>query len=137
MGPRAKAAPKLKAMGHPIGIGQSQEIDSNMALIAFMMCFGSFIQNEDNQPTLHSKNTVDAVKFMAEIYQDRRDRRHLRLERRAVEQQLPLLGHGVDDPQRDLGDAHAGGRSSAGRTRTTSGSGRSRRARTGGSGSST
>ena len=26
-----KAAPKLKAIGHPIGIGQSQEIDSNMS----------------------------------------------------------------------------------------------------------
>ncbi|HZO98634.1 MAG TPA: ABC transporter substrate-binding protein [Gaiellaceae bacterium] len=61
------AAPKLKAMGHPIGIGQSQEIDSNMALIAFMMCFGSFIQNENNKPTLLTKNTIDAVKFMAEI----------------------------------------------------------------------
>jgi multiple sugar transport system substrate-binding protein len=63
------AAPKLKALGHPIGIGQSQELDSNMALIAFMMCFGSFIQNEENRPTLLSKNTIDAVKFMAEIYQ--------------------------------------------------------------------
>jgi len=63
------AAPKLKAIGHPIGIGQSQELDSNMALIAFLMCFGSFIQNEHNHPTLQSKNTVDAVKFMAEIYQ--------------------------------------------------------------------
>jgi multiple sugar transport system substrate-binding protein len=61
------AAPKLKAAGHPIGIGQSQELDSNMALIAFMMCFGSFIQNQENHPTLLSKNTIDAVKFMAEI----------------------------------------------------------------------
>jgi multiple sugar transport system substrate-binding protein len=61
------AAPKLKQRGHPIGIGQSQEIDSNMVLIAFMMCFGSFIQNEKNVPTLQSKRTVEAVKFMAEI----------------------------------------------------------------------
>src|SRR5436853_1069408 len=38
-----KAAPKLKAIGHPIGIGQSQELDSNMALYAFLMCFGSFL----------------------------------------------------------------------------------------------
>jgi multiple sugar transport system substrate-binding protein len=62
------AAPKLKALGHPIGIGQSQELDSNMALIAFLMCFGSFIQNEKNQPTINSKNTVEAVKFMADLY---------------------------------------------------------------------
>jgi multiple sugar transport system substrate-binding protein len=63
-----KAAPKLKANGHPIGIGQSQELDSNMALLAFMMCFGSFVQNEENRVTLKSKNTVDAVKFMADLY---------------------------------------------------------------------
>src|SRR5581483_5140409 len=51
-----------------IGIGQSQELDSNMALLAFMMCFGAFVQDENNRPTLKSKNTVDAVKFMADIY---------------------------------------------------------------------
>jgi multiple sugar transport system substrate-binding protein len=63
-----KAAPKLKAAGHPIFIGQSQnDLDSNMALIAFMMCFGSFIQNANNRPTLNSKATVNAVKFMADV----------------------------------------------------------------------
>jgi multiple sugar transport system substrate-binding protein len=63
-----KAAPKLKAAGHPIGIGQSQELDSNMALLAFMMCFGSFVQNAHNAPTLNTKTTVQAVNFMANIY---------------------------------------------------------------------
>ena len=63
-----KAAPKLKATGHPIGIGQSQELDSNMALLAFMMCFGSFVQNAGNRPTLNTKTTIEAVKFMADIY---------------------------------------------------------------------
>jgi len=63
-----RAAPKLKAIGHPIGIGQSQELDSNMALIAFLMCFGSFIQHSNNRPWLDTKNTVAAVKFMTEIY---------------------------------------------------------------------
>jgi multiple sugar transport system substrate-binding protein len=62
-----KAAPKLKAAGHPLFIGQSQELDSNMALLAFMMCFGAFVQNGHNVPTLNSKHAVDAVKFMAEI----------------------------------------------------------------------
>ena len=63
------AAPKLKAIGHPIGIGQSQnDLDSNMALIAFLMCFGSFMQTADNKPDFNTKNTVAAVKFMAEIY---------------------------------------------------------------------
>jgi multiple sugar transport system substrate-binding protein len=63
-----KAAPKLKAAGHPIGIGMSNELDSNMANIAFLMCFGSFIQNEENHLTIKSKQTVDALKFMASIY---------------------------------------------------------------------
>jgi multiple sugar transport system substrate-binding protein len=62
-----KAAPKLKAAGHPIGIGQSQELDSNMALLAFMMCFGAFVQNASNRPTLNTKAAIDAVKFMSEI----------------------------------------------------------------------
>ena len=63
-----KAAPKLKAAGHPIGIGMSNELDSNMANIAFMMCFGSFIQNEENRLTIKSKQTVEALKFMASMY---------------------------------------------------------------------
>ena len=63
-----KAAPKLKNLGHPIGIGMSNELDSNMANIAFMMCFGAFIQNEDNHLTIKSKQTVAALKFMASIY---------------------------------------------------------------------
>ncbi len=62
-----KAAPKLKAAGHPIGIGQSQELDSNMALLAFMMCFGAFVQNGSNRPALNTKTTVEAVKFMADL----------------------------------------------------------------------
>jgi len=68
-----KAAPKLKAAGHPIGIGQSQELDSNMALYAFLMCFGSFLQTANNRPWLDTKKTVAAVKFMAEIFQTGED----------------------------------------------------------------
>lgn len=64
------AAPKLKALGHPIGIGQSNELDSNIALIALMMCFGSFIQDESNVLTINSKNTVQAVQFMADLYRN-------------------------------------------------------------------
>jgi multiple sugar transport system substrate-binding protein len=63
-----KAAGKLRDSGHPVGIGMSNEIDSNMALMAFMMCFGAFVQNEHQQVTIKSKNTVEALKFMADIY---------------------------------------------------------------------
>jgi multiple sugar transport system substrate-binding protein len=63
-----KAAPKLKASGHPIGIGQSPEVDSNMALMSFLMCFGAFVQDEHNRVTIKSKRAVQAVKFMTDIY---------------------------------------------------------------------
>ena len=46
-----RAAPRLRAKGHPIGIGMSNEIDSNMALMALMMCFGSFIQSRQHRVT--------------------------------------------------------------------------------------
>jgi multiple sugar transport system substrate-binding protein len=63
-----KAAPKLRAMNHPIGIGMSNEIDSNMALMAMMMCFGSFIQNKNHRVVLNSKETVAVLKFARELF---------------------------------------------------------------------
>lgn len=63
-----RAAPKLKDKGNPIGIGMSNEIDSNMALMAMMMCFGSFIQNEEGRVVLNSKATRDVLAFAAELY---------------------------------------------------------------------
>jgi len=63
-----KAAPKLRAMGNPIGIGMSNELDSNMAMMAMMMCFGSFIQNKDQRVVLNSKETVAVLKFARELY---------------------------------------------------------------------
>ncbi len=62
------AAPKLKALGHPVGIGMSNELDSNMALIAILMCFGGFIQNEHTHVTINSKGTREALKFMRSLY---------------------------------------------------------------------
>jgi multiple sugar transport system substrate-binding protein len=32
------------------------------------MCFGGFLQDEHNRPTLYTKKTVEAVQFMADIY---------------------------------------------------------------------
>jgi multiple sugar transport system substrate-binding protein len=63
------AGPKLKGAGHPLGIGISQDIDANMALIAMMMCFGSYIQDEESNVTINSPETVEAVKFMSEVFQ--------------------------------------------------------------------
>jgi multiple sugar transport system substrate-binding protein len=65
-----KAAPKLRAMGHPVGLGMSNEIDSNMALMALMMCFGSFIQNGKARVTLNTKATRDVLKFGRSLYRN-------------------------------------------------------------------
>jgi len=63
-----KAAPKLKAIGHPVGIGMSNELDSNMALIALLQCFGGFIQDAHARVTINSKGTRDALKFMKSLF---------------------------------------------------------------------
>jgi multiple sugar transport system substrate-binding protein len=63
-----KAAPKLKANGHPLGIGMNNELDSNMALIALMQCFGAYIQDAHANVTLNTKQTRAAVQYMASLY---------------------------------------------------------------------
>ena len=63
-----KAAPKLRAMGHPIGIGMANEIDSNMALMALMMCFGGYVQSKDHRVIINSKGTRAALRFAKELF---------------------------------------------------------------------
>ena len=62
------AAPKLKELGNPIGIGQSNDSDSNVALLGMLMCFGVSVQDESNAFALNGKNAVQAVRLMADIY---------------------------------------------------------------------
>lgn len=64
-----KAAPKLKANGHPIGIGMSNELDSNMANFAIMLCFGAQIQDANGNVTINSKAYRDYLNFMKSLYQ--------------------------------------------------------------------
>ena len=77
-----KAAPKLKATGHPIGIGMSQELDSNMALIALMMCFGGFLQNEEQPGHAEQQGHARRAQLHARHLQARDDERGLRAGRR-------------------------------------------------------
>jgi multiple sugar transport system substrate-binding protein len=63
-----RAAPRLRAMNNPIGLGMSNEIDSNMFLIALMMCFGGFIQNREQRVTLNSKGTRAALTFARSLF---------------------------------------------------------------------
>lgn len=62
-----EAAPILKAAGHPIGIGQAPDADSNVALTSVMLCFGSFLQDEGGRVALESDRTVEAVEFVADL----------------------------------------------------------------------
>jgi len=55
--------------GNPCGIGLSQETDTNMAMRAILWSFGGAEQDEAGRVTLYSKHTIDAVKYMRELYQ--------------------------------------------------------------------
>jgi multiple sugar transport system substrate-binding protein len=63
-----KAAPKLKAAGHPVGLGMSNELDSNMFLRSLMYCFGGAEQTADGKPNLNSKGNVEALKYMRSLF---------------------------------------------------------------------
>ena len=65
-----KASPKLKQRGHPIGIGMANELDSNMANFAIMLCFGGQIQDASGNVRINSKNTISFLQFMKSLYQD-------------------------------------------------------------------
>jgi multiple sugar transport system substrate-binding protein len=61
-------APKLKEQNKPVGIGMSQELDSNMAMIALMQCYGGYIQNAEHRVVINSKGTRNALKVMRDIF---------------------------------------------------------------------
>jgi len=63
-----KAGPKLKAAGHPLGIGMSEEIDSDLFLLDLMLAFGASVQDEEGNLTINRPATVEAVKMGAAIY---------------------------------------------------------------------
>ena len=69
-----KAAPKLKAIGHPVGLGMSNEIDSNMLLTSLLYCYGGFIQNEENRIVIgqgaNRRGAIEALQVMRDIYRN-------------------------------------------------------------------
>jgi multiple sugar transport system substrate-binding protein len=64
-----RAAAKLKASGHPVGLGMSNELDSNMFLMSLLYCYGAALQTADGRPNINTKGTIDALRVMKEIYQ--------------------------------------------------------------------
>ena len=59
-----------EAQGVQIGIGMSQEIDSNMAGRALLWSFGGSIQDENEKVVINSPETVAAVEFMTQLYKE-------------------------------------------------------------------
>jgi ABC-type glycerol-3-phosphate transport system substrate-binding protein len=54
--------------GIQLGIGMSQEIDSNMAGLAMIWSFGGGVQDEDENVAINSPATIAAVEYMAELF---------------------------------------------------------------------
>ena len=67
-----QGAAKLKAIGHPVGLGMSNEIDSNMLLTSLLYCYGGFIQNEENRIVIgqgaNRRGAIQALQVMKDIY---------------------------------------------------------------------
>ena len=58
-----------ESQGVPVGIGLSPEIDSNMAGSALMWSFGASVQDENENVTINSPETVAAVEFMIQLFE--------------------------------------------------------------------
>jgi multiple sugar transport system substrate-binding protein len=65
-----KAAATLKKAGHPVGLGMSNELDSNMFLMSLLYCYGAALQTQDGKPNINTKGTVEALKVMREIFKN-------------------------------------------------------------------
>src|SRR5690606_18810111 len=57
-------------LGVQMGLGMSQEIDSNMVLRALMWSYGASIQDENERVVINSPETIAAVEFMARLFRD-------------------------------------------------------------------
>ncbi|MGH3320173.1 MAG: ABC transporter substrate-binding protein [Streptosporangiaceae bacterium] len=66
-----KIGPKIKKNQHiPVGIGLSNETDSNMAARALMWSFGASIQDKNEKVVFNSPEMVAAVEFMTKLYKN-------------------------------------------------------------------
>jgi maltose-binding protein MalE len=52
----------------PVGIGMSQEVDSNMAARALIWSFGGSIQDAQQNVVINSPEVIDAVDYMAKLF---------------------------------------------------------------------
>jgi multiple sugar transport system substrate-binding protein len=60
-------------LGVRMGIGMSNEIDSNMASRALIWSYGGSVQDKEQRVVLNSTETIDAVNYMASLYNQTMD----------------------------------------------------------------
>jgi multiple sugar transport system substrate-binding protein len=66
-----KGGKKIKdQFGNPVGIGLSQELDTNMAMRALLWSFGGSVQDAEGNPAIYSKETIEAIKYMRSLYKE-------------------------------------------------------------------
>ena len=58
----------INQTGKPIGIGISEEIDSEMVIRSIIWSYGGAIQDRNENVTLNSPETVEAVKFIETLF---------------------------------------------------------------------
>ena len=56
--------------GIPVGIGLAHELDTNMALRSVMASYGASVQNAEGEPTLKSRQTLEAIRFVKALYEE-------------------------------------------------------------------
>lgn len=66
-----KGGAEIKSREHVrMGIGMSQEVDSNMAARALIWSYGGSIQDAQENVVLNSPQVIDAVAYMAKLYKE-------------------------------------------------------------------
>ncbi|HLF39990.1 MAG TPA: extracellular solute-binding protein, partial [Acidimicrobiia bacterium] len=63
-----EAGARLKATGHPLGIGMSPDLDPAQSLLSFLFAYGASIQDEDGNLAINRPATVEAVELGAALY---------------------------------------------------------------------
>jgi len=57
-------------LGNPVGIGLSQELDTNMAMRALMWSYGASEQDAEGRVAINSPQTIESLKFMRALFKE-------------------------------------------------------------------
>ncbi len=57
-------------LGIPCGLGLAPNLDSNVWLHGLLWSFGASVQDAEGHPILHSRQTIEALKYVKALYQE-------------------------------------------------------------------